>query len=64
VFLREKEIQTLEQIFETQQRSNAFVEGIFVQDQNGAPGLASEAELTSTCPHSMRDPRASQCKGL
>jgi hypothetical protein len=39
VFLHEKEIQTLEQVFEAQQRPNAFVEGIFVQDQNLVPGL-------------------------
>ena len=31
-------IETFEEILESQQRANAFVQGVFVEDQDGWPG--------------------------
>jgi hypothetical protein len=37
VFLGQKEREALEQVFESQQRSNSLVEGILVKDQARSP---------------------------
>jgi hypothetical protein len=48
VFLSQKERETLEQVFEAQQRPDSLVEGILVKDQARSPRRGSVASMSGS----------------